>query len=398
LLLGKNGAIVTDCAVIFQLLGSLVAYVNIIGALAAPVFELGAANSDSFLCSEGGTVVIQVLTSIFVLFPLCMVRSMDALGYTSFAALLFMGAFTVAVISVGVQVAIDGTSARSDIILGNGGDTNGVCDTSIFGDGGITIPSQMTVGLNADPVLLGAIPIMCFAYSCHFNVPPIYEALEGRSFAKMKTVCSKSILISYLVYAASGVFGYLVFLESTESNVVINFNTSGSTLAIVMVVLRAGFALAICFSFPLIAWEARVALAAKIFGEPLPKENWQVALVEDEETDFNWKEFTTLNVGIVAFATVLGVLIPPSALNLPLGIIGSTAAPVLIFILPVLMHRRLVKLIEEGSEEVHHENNLAGEGYSRMATALLCFGATLIPLCLGVTMWQATVEDLSLEQ
>jgi hypothetical protein len=144
-----------------------------------------------------------------------------------------------------------------------------------------------------------------------------------------------------------------------------------------MNILRVGFTLALAFAFPLMVWETRVALYPKLFGA----------------AEIDYKRFASLTFGIVVFSLVLGALVKPEQLSLPLGLIGSTASPILVFVVPALMYRSQAQLITVKSTAISQTTHLpVGEEDSVgvWAAVLLYVGVTLVPVCLGVNIWQAT--------
>jgi hypothetical protein len=63
-LCGATIAAIVDWSMILTLLGTCVAYVNIIGALLPPIFALAATSPDSFLCGGSGILLWQTITSV----------------------------------------------------------------------------------------------------------------------------------------------------------------------------------------------------------------------------------------------------------------------------------------------------------------------------------------------
>ena len=112
--------------------------------------------------------------------------------------------------------------------------------------------------------------------------------------------------------------------------------------------------------------------------------------------EIDYKRFASVTLGIVLFALVLGALIKPSQLSLPLGIIGSTASPLLVFVVPAMMYRSQAQLITEKSTTILQKTELpvgaddANAYVGTLAAVLLYAGAVLIPLCLAITIWQQT--------
>jgi hypothetical protein len=111
--------------------------------------------------------------------------------------------------------------------------------------------------------------------------------------------------------------------------------------------------------------------------------------------EIDYKRFASVTLGIVLFALVLGALVKPSQLSLPLGLIGSTASPMLVFVVPALMYRCQAELIAVKSTAINQKTQLpvgaddANSYVGTWAAALLYVGGGLIPLCLAISIWQA---------
>lgn len=180
-LLGDRGRLATDWAVIIQQLGACVAYINIIGALLGPVLRLGATSADSFVCGANAAKLYQCLLGAFVIFPLTLLRNIDSLKYTSLAALFFMNLFVVAIVINGLRVAAD-PDLRLTLLNDTATATCGVSSSHAIDEVGLTSSIRL---FPTGPTVFVAIPIMCFAFLCHMNAFPIYEALANRSFQSM---------------------------------------------------------------------------------------------------------------------------------------------------------------------------------------------------------------------
>lgn len=63
-LCGLTIAVIVDWSLIFTLLGTCIAYVNIIGALLPPIFALAATSPDSILCGTSGILLWQIVISV----------------------------------------------------------------------------------------------------------------------------------------------------------------------------------------------------------------------------------------------------------------------------------------------------------------------------------------------
>ena len=300
-------------AVIVQQLGACVAYIVIIADVIQPIAGLSADTPQSLLCDRA---LYQVGIAVCIIFPLCMLRSMEKLQYTSLAALLCIISFVLVVSFLGLWSAVE-PSTRSDIIMGRGalaGDlgrdgklrgaedphclavapkVSGMDVRAFHNESAVSVHAHFVpahAGLKLFPDSLrqvtSAVPILCFAFLCHMNIFPIYNELRqgppsdgGRishtssnraagpsKKLSMQRVGLRSMLLCGLVYSLSGVFGYLCFLETTKPDLLKNFKVVGSSVSGIMDVLRVGFGFALIFSYPIVVWEARHMLSQELLG------------------------------------------------------------------------------------------------------------------------------------
>ena len=117
-------------AVIVQQLGACIAYIVIIADVLQPIFGLSASSPESLLCDR---TLYQVGIAVCIIFPLCLLRNMDMLKYTSLAALCCISAFVLVVSGLGLWSLVD-SDTRSHIIMGRGNQTGDLYhDGSVHG-------------------------------------------------------------------------------------------------------------------------------------------------------------------------------------------------------------------------------------------------------------------------
>lgn len=266
-LFGRAGELVAALSVILQQSGACIAYVVIIADVLQPILALGAGSSASLLCERWPW---QVLVVSVVIFPLCLLRRMDSLKYTSVAAVACILAFTLAVVVTGVRALADPAlrdTLFNDLITGRDGGNASASATRCRPPSSrpeVRPPGSAVNYVPADHTVLNALPIVCFAFLCHMNAFPIYAELEGRSLARMRRVSRASMAVCAAVYLSSGLFGYAAFLGATQDNLMLDFATSGSALSLLMDALRVGFGVALVFSYPVVIYEARHGIAGAI--------------------------------------------------------------------------------------------------------------------------------------
>eukprot|EP00253_Pinus_taeda_P007434 PITA_07434 len=102
--------------------------------------------------------------------------------------------------------------------------------------------------------LLVVIPIMTNAYICHFNVQPIYNEMQDRTPAKMNRVGRITTALCVLVYESTAISGYLLFGQSTDSDILSNFDKDLEIpfSSILDNIIRVGYVLHLMLVFPVI--------------------------------------------------------------------------------------------------------------------------------------------------
>lgn len=315
-LFGTRGEYACALSVILQQTGACIAYVVIIADTLVPILKLGADSPASLLCDRWPWQVLIVGT---VIFPLCLLRQMESLKYTSFVALAFILSFTLAVVGVGAYALHDSSWRMDRYLEHHKNGTIGVCPNRVKECA--AVPTNHIAAFPTSLNILNALPIICFAFLCHMNAFPIRNELKDPTLERMGRVSLASMLTCAAIYFMSGAFGYFAFTDSTLDNLMLNFVTSGNTLAYTMDVLRVGFGLALIFSFPVIIYEAREGIVHLFF--------------QHSPSAHTPRFHFLLNLAMVSFACLIGILVPQ--IDTIFGIVGSTATPMIVFILPAAL-------------------------------------------------------------
>ena len=245
--MGRPARILSEICIIVNNAGVLVVYLIIMGdVMSGSVHHLGVFDQ---LMGNGvwdqRKLVVFVVMVVF-LAPLCSLDKIDSLSLTSAASVALAVVFVVVTSTVAfiklVEGRIDAPRMSPDL-------------------------SSKTAILD----LLVVIPIMTNAYVCHFNVPPIYNELEGRSPQKMNRVGRITTILCVLVYSLTALSGYLLFGEDTESDILTNFDKDlGIRFSSALdYIVRVGYILHLILVFPVIHFSLRQTVNALVFeGSP----------------------------------------------------------------------------------------------------------------------------------
>ncbi|XP_048010781.1 sodium-coupled neutral amino acid transporter 4 [Megalobrama amblycephala] len=168
------------------------------------------------------------------------------------------------------------------------------------------------------------VPILAFAFVCHPEVLPIYSELKDRSRKKMQRVSNLSILAMLVMYLLSALFGYLTFYDHVEAELLHTF-TKVYTFDTWLLMVRLAVLTAVTLTVPIVLFPIRSSITTLCFAEK----------------EFSWIRHFLIAAAILAFNNLLVIFVP--TIRDIFGFIGSSAATMLIFILPAAFYLRLVK-------------------------------------------------------
>lgn len=170
------------------------------------------------------------------------------------------------------------------------------------------------------------VPILAFAFVCHPEVLPIYSELKDRSRKKMQTVSNLSILAMLVMYMLSALFGYLTFYGNVEAELLHTF-TKVYKFDTMLLLVRLAVLTAVTLTVPIVLFPIRSSIVTLLFAG----------------REFSWIRHILIALGILIFNNLLVIFVP--TIRDIFGFIGSSAATMLIFILPAAFYLRLVKSI-----------------------------------------------------
>ncbi|KAM6985670.1 sodium-coupled neutral amino acid transporter 4 [Aplochiton taeniatus] len=170
------------------------------------------------------------------------------------------------------------------------------------------------------------VPILAFAFVCHPEVLPIYSELKDRSRKKMQNVSNLSILAMLVMYMLSALFGYLTFYDSVEAELLHTF-TKVYKFDTLLLLVRLAVLTAVTLTVPIVLFPIRSSINTLLFSG----------------RDFSWARHLLIAAAILFFNNLLVIFVP--TIRDIFGFIGSSAATMLIFILPAAFYLRLVKSV-----------------------------------------------------
>ncbi|XP_018585618.1 sodium-coupled neutral amino acid transporter 4-like isoform X2 [Scleropages formosus] len=339
---GWPGKIVTFGSIMFQNFGAISSYLFIIKYELPEVIRsfthLEENSSEWFL--NGNYLV--VIVSLLIIFPLSVLKNLGYLGYTSCFSLACMVFFLGTLIYKKTQLpcplpflldsvlnhSVNGSQLEPlhNMPLNDLPDPTGalyhpsahedheqhedMCQPKYF-----VFNSQTAYSL----------PILVFAFVCHPTILPMYNELKDRTRQKMQRVSNLSIFAMLIMYLLSALFGYLTFYDKVEAELLHTF-TKVYRFDTLLLLVQLAVLTAVTLTVPLVLFPIRTSINALLFSG----------------RDFSWFRHALIAVVILTFNDLLVIFVP--TIRDIFGFIGSSAAAILIFILPAAFCLRLVKL------------------------------------------------------
>jgi amino acid permease len=216
--MGPTAEKIVAILMVIYLFGAITGYFIVIGDMIPPIFEL-IPGVPGFLTGRLGRNIVMGVLSTVVCYPLCLLRNISALAYSSGAA-IFAIAYMVIMVVVKSILALQERASSGG---GSGGGDANVTAFLLLSDGR-TAAVAPTVLVRPSPSIFLAIPLIAFALQAHVQVPNIYA---GLSTTKRNDLCCRGkmlkqvwimdwvLIASYAIclcfYIPAGIFGYLQF-------------------------------------------------------------------------------------------------------------------------------------------------------------------------------------------
>uniref|UniRef100_A0ACD5W1A5 Uncharacterized protein n=1 Tax=Avena sativa TaxID=4498 RepID=A0ACD5W1A5_AVESA len=274
---GRAGAATLNVFVAFTTAGTLVVYLIIIGDVMSG--SAGAGEEHAGVLGElfgsrwwTGREFVILVTVVVVLLPLVLLRRVDSLRFTSAVSILLAAVFMLITMGIAVYTILSGTAKMPRMLP----------DFS---------------RLSSPFELFTAVPVVVLAFTFHFNVHPIRAELSKAS--DMKSAVRISLVLCSVIYAAVGLFGFLLFGDDTMPDLLANFDSSsGSGVPQALNdAARLSYALHLMLVFPLLYYSLRVNVDELLFPGRRP-------LATDT------RRFVALTAALMAAIYVLAIAIP----------------------------------------------------------------------------------------
>ncbi|KAF8085710.1 hypothetical protein N665_0650s0023 [Sinapis alba] len=250
---------------------------------------------------------------VFLFLPLVLCRRVDRLALSSAISFLLALLFVIISSVLAIVALVQGITKSPRLFpdLNNGGQ-------SFFN-------------------LFTASPVIVTAFTFHFNLHPV--GFELKDPLQVLSATRVSVILCATIYSATGLFCYLLFGDSTMTDVLMNFDeSSGSSIgSLLNDVVRASYAIHLMLVFPLLNFSLRANLDELLF--PL-----KISLVNDN------KRFFGLTFPLLISCFLAAIAIPD--IWYFFQFLGSTSTVSIAFIFPAAIVLRNVNGISTLREKI----------------------------------------------
>ncbi|XP_021072471.1 sodium-coupled neutral amino acid transporter 1 [Mus pahari] len=297
---GTTGKLVIFGATSLQNTGAMLSYLFIVKNELPSAIKSLMGEEDAFSAWYVDGRVLVVMVTFGIILPLCLLKNLGYLGYTSGFSLSCMVFFLIVVIYKKFQTPCLNVEQNSTV-------SANVTDACT--------PKYVT--FNSKTVY--ALPTIAFAFVCHPSVLPIYSELKDRSQKKMQMVSNISFFAMFVMYFLTAIFGYLTFYEKVQSDLLHKYQSTGDIL---ILTVRLAVIVAVILTVPVLFFTVRSSL-------------FELA----KKTKFHLCRHVLVTIILLVIINLLVIFIP--SMKDIFGVVGVTSANMLIFILPSSLYLKI---------------------------------------------------------
>ncbi|MEE6480764.1 hypothetical protein FKM82_012667 [Ascaphus truei] len=241
---GTPGKLLVFGSTSLQNIGAMLSYLFIVkNELPSVIIFLMGEEEDFTAWYVEGRILVIIVT-ILIIFPLCLLKNLGYLGYTSGFSLSCMFFFLVVVIykKFHIPCPLMEANVTSHAFPIQNGTIDEMCTAKYF-----TFNSKTVY----------ALPTLAFAFVCHPSVLPIYCELRDRSQKKMQVVSHLSFFAMFVMYLLTAVFGYLTFYGNVHSELLHTYQNKNDAL---ILTVRLAVIIAVILTVPVLFFTVRSSL------------------------------------------------------------------------------------------------------------------------------------------
>lgn len=298
---GTTGKLVIFGATSLQNTGAMLSYLFIVKNELPSALKFLMGKEEAFSAWYVDGRVLVVIVTFGIILPLCLLKNLGYLGYTSGFSLSCMVFFLIVVIYKKFQIPCSVSELNSTSANVTNAD--------------LCTPKYVT--FNSKTVY--ALPTIAFAFVCHPSVLPIYSELKDRSQKKMQMVSNISFFAMFVMYFLTAIFGYLTFYEGVQSDLLHKYQSKDDIL---ILTVRLAVIVAVILTVPVLFFTVRSSL-------------FELA----KKTKFNLCRHIVVTLILLVIINLLVIFIP--TMKDIFGVVGVTSANMLIFILPSSLYLKI---------------------------------------------------------
>uniref|UniRef100_A0A6B2L6L4 Amino acid transporter transmembrane domain-containing protein n=1 Tax=Arcella intermedia TaxID=1963864 RepID=A0A6B2L6L4_9EUKA len=275
-----RAAILIELAVALKCFGVSLSYLLVFSSLMTEVAHF--LTTNEIVGNRNFWLGISVILCV----PWCLLKTLNALRFTSYVALVSVAYIFILVVY------------------------------NFLRQENIPTPSSSTFGPLNITKFFSNLPIFVFAFTCHQNLLPIQNELNGNTH-KTKIVIITSVLIALCIYVLIGYCGYFTYGRHIKSNIISNLPQDVPTT-----ICRIAVSLLVAFSYPLQIHPCRNSLMSLLLAFPRIHRHPATTYI--------------VTLCICGITYLLGFLL--TDLGIVFSIVGATGSVTLCYLLPGLFY------------------------------------------------------------
>lgn len=306
-LYGPWADIFAQTCLLLNLYGTSISYMVASGSMLSKVLRqaVGRVEDGSPLPYYLSAQFITIVTTTAVVMPLCLLRTMGALRFSSLIA-----------VGCSVYLTLVVSIEYFSFCLGSSSNVECFWEEQPAGE-------PIELAHFSFSRMLSAIPIVIYAYTCHPNVLPIFMELQKPTRVRMYKVVGRAIGMACVMYVILGSFGYLTFkAELANTKYGGNFLNNYEDPDAAVIIGAIGMSFSVVLAIPLFVNAFRANLYRLIKGEHADVKRASLPV------------HVGMSLGFIFAALLPAILIKD--ISIVFQVLGSTTNPIICFVLPTM--------------------------------------------------------------
>lgn len=291
-----KAAFAFEMAIAVKCIGAGISYISIVGTTSSKLAQqllIPSLTSGTFMSDLLASKAFWTLFFAALITPICLMRKMDSLKYTSFGGL----AAVMYLVFLTVWNFFRNTNSS-------------ITKIPLFADFSFAMCSAYSV--------------FVFAFTCHQNILPIQNESEDNTPSGLMRIIGSSVGSSTVLYLIVSIFGAATYGNSVEKVILNSFPKD----EIPFIIARFMYVFLLVLSFPLQVFPCRICIQ-KMTSSAAP----------NFTQNFSRWIYLISTFGIIALCAGIGAL--EYEVNKALGWVGATAGTFICYFLPAVIYNKL---------------------------------------------------------